>query len=70
MYFNTSSGGNSEAYIKMPSDAFKVSEFTYAAFVKYDVNTIGTYARLLAVETPSRDIEYQVMARPGSSLYG
>ena len=70
VYFNTSSGGNSEAYIKMPSDAFKVSEFTYAAFVKYDVNTIGTYARLLAVETPSRDIEYQIMARPGSSLYG
>ena len=68
VYFDSSGYGNSEAYIKMPSEAFKISEFTYTAFVKYSLDTVGTYARLLAVETPSRDVEYQVMARPGNAM--
>lgn len=76
-YFDSSNYGKSEAYITMPKETFKLREFTYSAFIKTDIEKIGEYARLFAIETSSADRQLRLMARPGelaasytAELYG
>ena len=48
--FDSSSHGQNDAYGQMPAGAVKHNAITIMAWVKYDIETVGSYARIFALE--------------------
>ena len=50
--------GTDDAYIEIPAGVFRHREITFSAWVRYDVNTVGSWARVFAVACGKRRAPY------------
>ncbi len=67
--FDSSNHGNSDAYMEMPKEIVKQKTFTIMTWAKYDMNTVGNFARIFAIETPGR-LAFHTMAKCANSWGG
>ena len=60
--FDSSGHTNSEAYIELPTSAFKRREITVMMWIKSDPDTVGNYSRIFAIETGSTKRSFHLMS--------
>ncbi len=69
LFLDSRMHGNSDAYVTMPSGAVKHSALTVMAWVKFDEGSVGSYARIFAIEGAGGS-SLHLMANSGSEITG